>query len=173
MLPIEYRWLEKEPGPRMLLEALKLYGTEEVVGTFHNTEILDWADEIGCGKVYSNDEIPWCGLFVGVVAHRAGKPIPANPLWARNWNTWGEKCDAELGCVLVFGRDGGGHVGLYVGEDDQRYYVLGGNQGNKVCIKPIDKDRLLACRSLYAVGKPPNVRKIKLTKGGEPSRNEQ
>lgn len=28
-LPVQYAWLSKEPGPKMLLEALKLFGTIE------------------------------------------------------------------------------------------------------------------------------------------------
>ena len=35
-----------------------------------------------------------------------------------------------LGDILTFKRNGGGHVGLYVGEDKDCYHVLGGNQGN-------------------------------------------
>lgn len=36
-----------------------------------------------------------------------------------------------------------GHVGFYVGEDAKGYYVLGGNQGDKVSVVRIAKDRLL------------------------------
>ena len=32
MLPAQYRWLEAEPGPRMIAEALKQYGTLEAPG---------------------------------------------------------------------------------------------------------------------------------------------
>ena len=32
MLPAQYRWLEAEPGARMIAEALKQYGTLEAPG---------------------------------------------------------------------------------------------------------------------------------------------
>jgi len=156
----------------MLVEALKLYGVTEKQGDGDNPTILDWAGEVGLRETYQHDSIPWCGLFVAVVAKRAGKPLPANPLWARNWSHWGSLCQPELGAVLVFKRETGGHVGLYVGEDKQCFHVLGGNQGDKVCITRIEKDRLLGARCMYKV-KPANIRPITLRNdGGEISRNE-
>lgn len=162
----------QEHAPRMLVEGLKLLGITEIVGNEDNPEILGWADELEIRSAYQHDSIPWCGLFVGIVAMRAGKPVPKNPLWARNWAKWGEPCTPELGCVLVFRRGDGGHVGLYVGEDAEHYYVLGGNQSDRVCITRIKKDRLLAARNLYAIGKPKNVRQVTLKTGGEISKNE-
>lgn len=167
-----YAWLADEHSPRMLVEALKLYGIKEVVGEKHNQTILDWADEVGVGNLYQADEIPWCGLFVAVVAKRGGKAVPTSPLWARNWAKWGDACEPELGCVLVFSRESGGHVGLYVGEDSQCYHVLGGNQGNRVCITRIEKNRLIASRCSYKV-KPRNVRKIVIMAEGNVSTNEK
>lgn len=171
MLPDRYKFLDQEPGPRMLIEALKLFGTLERQGSANNQTILAWAAEIGAAG-YNADSIPWCGLFIGVVAKRSGKALPVNPLWARNWSRWGEMCAPELGAVLVFVRDGGGHVGLYVGEDSTHFHVLGGNQSDQVCIRRIEKDRLLASRCLYR-NKPANIRKIKLGGGGESSSNER
>jgi uncharacterized protein (TIGR02594 family) len=172
MLPKKYGFLLDEPGPRMLVEALKLYGITEKEGAANNTIILSWADEVGLLATYTADSIPWCGLFIGVVAKRSGKALPVNPLWARNWARWGEMCAPELGAVLVFVRDGGGHVGLYVGEDRTHFHVLGGNQSDQVCIRRIEKDRLLASRCLYR-NKPANIRRIKLGGGGESSSNER
>jgi hypothetical protein len=81
-----YEYLLKEPGPKMLKEALALFGTHEIVGKGDNQIILDWAKEVGLSKQYSNDDIPLCGLFIAVLAKRAGKALPtANPLWALNW----------------------------------------------------------------------------------------
>ena len=48
--------------------------------------------------------------------------------------------------MLVFERDGGGHVGFYVGEDGTHYHVLGGNQDDAVSIAKIAKSRLVASR---------------------------
>lgn len=168
-----YDWLLDEPAPRMLVEAMKLFGVAEIVGEQHNPTIINWAEECGLGDVYIADEIPWCGLFVMVVAKRSGKTtMPKVPLWARDWAKFGGSCEPELGAVLVFTRGAGGHVGLYVGEDDACFHVLGGNQGNRVCVSRISKDRLLACRAEYKIGKPANVRKIQLMSTGEVSVNE-
>lgn len=175
VLPKAYAWLAREPGPNMLAEALKLYGTRETSGPGNTPDIMAWARELGgsVARVYSADAIPWCGLFMAIVASRAGKPLPASPLWARAWATWGEKAPrAELGDVLVFVRKGGGHVGLYVGEDATAYHVLGGNQGDAVSITRIAKSRCIAARRLYAIGKPANVRRIRLSASGRLSTNE-
>jgi uncharacterized protein (TIGR02594 family) len=160
----------------MLVEMLKLYGTEEVVGAKDNPVILGWAREIGVA--YAHDSIAWCGLTVAVVAHRAGydsKPL-GNPLWARNWGTWGTPQKvAMLGDVLVFARPGGGgHVGIYVGEDTTHYHVLGGNQGDKVSIarkpkKSKDTPLLAIRRSPWRKGQPRNVRVVPLSAAGTPT----
>ena len=42
-LPKQYAWLDAEPGPRILVEALKTYGTIEKLGEGSNPSILAWA----------------------------------------------------------------------------------------------------------------------------------
>lgn len=172
-LPENYRFLLDEPAPRMLLESLKLYGTKEIVGNKDNPIIMQWAKETGLSGVYVHDETPWCGLVHAFICKQAGKLIVVGPLWALNWAKWGESvADPMLGDTLTFKRPGGGHVGLYVGEDKDAYHVLGGNQGNAHVIARIAKSRLYAARRLYQVGAPSNVRKIFLEKSGELSNNE-
>lgn len=166
----EYEWLLKEPGPKVLLEALKLHGTYEVPGEGDNPEILAWAKELGL-KQYTHDSIAWCGLFAAIIAKRAGKPVVKDPLWAANWLNFGKPCDPELGAFAIFRRDGGNHVAVYVGEDDSYYHVIGGNQKDSVCIVRIHKDRCRGFRALYNV-KPANVRKVILSSTGEVSTNE-
>ena len=172
-LPAQYAWLSAEDGPKMLVEALKLFGTLETPGTKDNPTILAWASEIGLAKTYSHDSIPWCGLFMGVIARRAGKDIPDSPLWALSWADFGKPAvKPMLGDVLTFKRNGGGHVALYVGEDSSAYHCLGGNQSDKVCFTRIAKSRLYkARRPLYNV-QPANVRKVGLASNGKLSTNE-
>ena len=165
-LPSNYEWLLKEPAPRMLLEALNLYGTKEKPGTANNDMILSWADELGI-KDYKADSIPWCGLFMAIVAKRAGKTVPANPLWARNWLKFGKPVTTiKLGDVLVFRRGSGGHVALYVGEDETHYHGLGGNQSDNTNIIRLNKKDLLGARSEYKIKQPSNCRKIQLAPSG-------
>lgn len=171
---MNYDWLKNEPGPKVIIEAMKLYGTKEVAGEQDNPVILDWAKEIGVASYYIDDSIPWCGLFAAVVVKRAGKMIVKRPLAAKSWVDFGtEQSIAMLGDVLVFQREGGGHVGFYVGEDADCYHVLGGNQGDQVKVSRIDKHRCIAIRrSTWSIKQPDNVRVIHLEATGEVSQNE-
>jgi uncharacterized protein (TIGR02594 family) len=171
-IPSAYSWLADEPGPRMLVEMLRLLGTVEAPGAADNPVILGWAQEIGVA--YAHDEIAWCGLTIAVAAKRAGweyRPH-GNPLWARNWADWGEPAagGAMLGDVLVFPRaGGGGHVAMYVGEDALAYHILGGNQGDRVSIARKSKAPILAIRRpSYPHMRPANVRKVMLSGTGVP-----
>ncbi len=172
-LPAQYAWLAKEPGPKMILEALKLFGTVEGPASKDNPTILAWAAEVGLANTYSHDSIPWCGLFAAIVAKRAGKDVVDSPLWALSWADFGKPApNPMLGDILTFKRTGGGHVGLYVGEDASAFHVLGGNQSDQVCITRILKSRLYrARRPIYNV-QPANVRKIVLASSGKISTNE-
>jgi len=137
----------KLEGVRVIEEGAKLIGTREIIGSKHNPVIIDWAKDLGLEKIYTNDEIPWCGLFVAYVVKQATFEPVKDPLWARNWNLFGTKQSvAMLGDILVFSRGTGGHVGLYVGEDNTCYHVLGGNQGDMVCITRILKSRCIGIR---------------------------
>lgn len=171
----QYEWLSKETAPRVIVEAVKLYGTKEIVGKQHSKEILSWAKELGLEKTYTNDEIPWCGLYTAIVIKRAGFEVVKNPLWARSWNDFGTKQSmAMLGDILVFTRPGGGgHVGFYVGEDKTCYHVLGGNQSNMVNTTRILKSRCIGIRRCdWKVAQPSNVRVIELAANGAVSTNE-
>ena len=78
-----------------------------------------------------------------------------------------------LGDVLTFKRDGGGHVGIYVGEDRTHYHVLGGNQSNQVNVMRIAKTRLhQARRTKWKIAQPANVRVVNLSSQGIISQNE-
>ena len=173
-----YTWLEKEPGPRILVEAVRLFGVAEVTGNGDNATILSWARELGLEKQYKHDETAWCGLFAAICAKRAGYAVPKTPLWALSWAKWGKQSDLPmLGDVLVFEREviqpktkkiqRFGHVGLYVGEDVRAFHVYGGNQGNRVCVTRVARGRLItARRSKWKLRQPPNVRRILLRAQG-------
>lgn len=170
-LPTKYRWLSAEHAPRMLVEALREFGTLETPGTRDNPKILAWAKECGLQYTYTKDSIPWCGLFMALVARRAQHRPVKSPLWALSWSTFGAAAaEPMLGDILTFTRKGGGHVGLYVGEDTTHYHVLGGNQSDKVTISRIEKKRMYqARRPMWKVKQPANVRKIILSAQGTPT----
>ena len=166
-IPAEYAWLEREGAPRMLVEALALYGTAEIKGNASNPTILAWAKEIGVSNAYTNENIPWCGLAMAVVAKRAGKEPPHDPLWALNWRNFGKSVPAPmLGDVLVFTRTGGGHVTMYIGESANDYHCLGGNQGDRVCIVREPKSRQHWARRPFYTTQPTNVRVVHLAATG-------
>lgn len=177
--PKGYEWLGNiGPLPLTIQAGLSFHGVQEVVGRGSNRTIIGWRDELNQAGVqivgYSDDDIPWCGLFAAIVAHRAGKRVVAQPLWARNWAKFGAAVpEAGLGDVLVFERPGGGgHVGFYVAEDATAYHVLGGNQGNRVSITRIAKNRAIARRRpIYRI-KPDSVKPYRVASGGALSENE-
>jgi|688.fasta_scaffold223874_3 uncharacterized protein (TIGR02594 family) len=92
-------------------------------------------------------KLPWCGDFVDTAIELAlpDEPRPGklgeNPYWALNWLLFGKACNPAYGAVVAFERPGGGHVGFLVGQDEKRFYVLGGNQGDTVSVTPIDRGR--------------------------------
>ena len=174
-LPPAYGWIDDlRPLPRMLEEARKLYGTFEVAGPGNNSAIMGWAKETGLAKVFTADSIPWCGLFMAVVAKRAGRPVVESPLWARNWAKFGIPADrAQLGDILVFRRaQSSGHVGLYVGEDYGAFHVLGGNQSDGVTITRIARDRCIAIRRPTYRKAPESAKSVQLAANGVLSTNE-
>lgn len=173
-IPQQYRWLNTIGTlPRMVDEALKLFGTIETPGSGNNPTIMAWAKETGLTAIYTADSVPWCGLFMATVAKRAAKNFPSSPLWALSWAKFGvEGGQPRLGDVLTFTRNGGGHVGLYVGEDKAAYHVLGGNQGDAVSFTRIDKARLYRVRRPAYNIAPPTVRPFVLQPTGGLSENE-
>ena len=172
-LPKVYQWLASEGAPRHLLKALELYGITEKVGAANNPVIMGWAKEVGLENVYKADSIPWCGLFMAIVVKRANRQPVKDPLWALNWNNFGVAVKQPmLGDILTFSRQGGGHVGVYVGEDNIAYHVLGGNQSDSVSVTRIGKDRLSQARRPAYNVQPINVRKIVLSSNGKLSTNE-
>lgn len=91
---------------------------------------------------------PWCGGAVAFWMSNAGLQTPKEWFRAKSWLDWGVKQRfPSVGSVVVFEREGGGHVGLVVGVDGAgRLLVLGGNQGDSVKISPFDKDRVAGYR---------------------------
>lgn len=168
-------FLKNEPAPKVFKIAYDLLGTREFIGSANNPIIITWAKELGLMKSYTADSIPWCGLFVAYCVDKAGFDVVKSPLWARNWANFGTKVKvAMLGDILTFVRDGGGHVGIYVGENKNNYFVLGGNQGDKVSIVEIAKNRCISKnRCNWKTKQPENIRQIFIDFQGEVSTNEK
>lgn len=127
-------------------EARKHIGLREIAGIGNEPKILQWWKAIKRGGIKS-DAVPWCAAFVGGCLEAVGI-VSSRYESAKSYLTWGDKLDTPIyGCIVVFSRDGGGHIGFVVGMDNKgRLMVLGGNQGDKVSIAPFDKSRVAGYR---------------------------
>ena len=134
---MEYPWIEA---------GRKLIGLEEIKGPQHNPEILQMWKDIKRGGI-KDDETPWCAAFVGAMLERAG--IQSSRFEsAKSYLNWGIKLEQPCyGCVAVFTRDGGGHVGFVVGITRiGNLLILGGNQSDAVNIKSFARNRVSGYR---------------------------
>jgi uncharacterized protein (TIGR02594 family) len=152
-IPKQYEWLLQIPVlPKMVAEGLKLLDqdTTEISGAKSNPVIMKLAKDAGVSDIYKNDDVPWCAVAQAAIAIRAGKEVPFSGwdrLRAASFTRFGiEVIKPVLGDTLVFTRQGGGHVGIYIAEDETTYHVMGGNQGNRYSITRILKSRLSGVR---------------------------
>ena len=131
--------------------ALGEYGITEIVGGKHNPEILKYFKEIGHEWV-KDDETSWCAAFVNWCAKMEGYEYTGK-LNARSFLDIGEKVEIpQMGDIVIFWRNQKdswqGHVALYVKQDRDNIWVLGGNQSNKVGVNAYPKSQLLGYRRL-------------------------
>lgn len=190
-IPTQYAYLRKDPlAPKMVQAALDLYGTHELAGGQNSATIIKWADEVAAatsskyadwaGDFYSSDSIPWCGLFVAVCAVRsAGGRADRLPehkyLSALEWKNWGVPVavkDAVVGDVVIFQRQGGGHVAIIVGEDATHFHILGGNQSDQVNIVRKAKGDAVAVRRPKYQTMPTGARKVVVVASGQAAGSE-
>lgn len=128
--------------------AMQAFGWHE---TRDNAKLRKWlrSDNKTLGDP---DALPWCGDFIDTAIAIAlpKEPRPGalgeNPYWAQNWQLLGVPVGEVYGAIAVFKREGGGHVGIAVGQDATHIYVLGGNQGDAVNVTRIKREQLIALR---------------------------
>lgn len=154
-----------------ITEAKRHLGTKEIPGAKHEPKILAWWKAIKRGGI-KTDEVPWCAAFVGGCLEAVGI-VSSRYESAKSYLTWGQKLHAPLpGCVVVFSRDGGGHVAFVVGVDKSgNLMCLGGNQGNAVTIAAFSRDRAIGYR-WPAAAPLPRTTALPVMAGGTLSRNE-
>ncbi|WP_221932286.1 C40 family peptidase [Flavobacterium zepuense] len=180
MIAAKYQWVAQIPDlPKMVAEAFRLgkLNTTEIPGAKSNPVIMSLAKEAEVANIFTGDEVAWCAVAHTVLALRADKPVLFKGyarLRAASFLEFGQMISVPcLGDTLVFKREGGYHVGLYIGEDTTHYHVAGGNQSNQYNITRIDKKRLLqARRPYYTTGVPKSVKRLFLNATGEISKNE-
>ncbi|TAN51929.1 MAG: TIGR02594 family protein [Methylococcaceae bacterium] len=121
---------------------------KEIIGHKNNPRIVAYHDTVSLSA--NDDETPWCSSFVNYCVKEAGLE-GTNSAAALSWINWGKELDQPTtGCIVVLKRPESGptagHVGFYVGKTNSEIYLLGGNQGNKVCIAPVNKNRVINYR---------------------------
>lgn len=159
--------------PSWMFNARHYLGTAEIPGPKTSAVIGKWLHRLKAW--WNEDETPWCGTYVAAIMAEVDYSRPRHWYRARAWLDWGHKLDKPVpGCIVIFERKGGGHVGFVVGETkDGHLLVLGGNQGNRVSIAPFSKDRVLGYRWPISAGFP-RLRSLPiLASNGQPiSQNE-
>lgn len=163
-----------------LIEARRHIGQKEVPGPGVNAWLRDLWHGLPGGpwfwQHYGKDDskLPWCGAFMAGVFRKVGISLPARYASAAGWLEWGTRLDTPTrGCVVVFSRQGGGHVGIVVGRDQRdRLIVLGGNQGDAVTEAPFDRSRVTGFRWPPGVPVPTLATLPLITSNAASSRNE-
>jgi uncharacterized protein (TIGR02594 family) len=131
--------------PLWLLAARADIGQRESLGPNDSPWLRKVLGKLGAAWLLGQ---PWCGGAVAYWMEAVGIKPAKNWFRAKAWLDWGVPLNLPaLGCVVVFERKGGGHVGLVVGETpDGRLMVLGGNQGDAVNVAPFYRGRVLGYR---------------------------
>ena len=140
--------------PVWLQVARAYIGVREIPGAPTEPTIARWLTSLNAW--WTGDEVPWCGTFTAACLKEAGFPIAKNWMRAKAWLDWGLMLSGPcVGAVVVFERQGGGHVGFVVGRDTRgRLLVLGGNQGDQVKVSPFDIGRAVGYRWPEGVNHP-------------------
>lgn len=141
--------------PRWVTEGRKHIGLQELIGVENNPVIVQFWKDIKRGGI-KDDKTPWCAAFAGAMLERTGIRSTRFES-AKSYLSWGDKLDAPVpGCIVVFTRKGGGHVGFVVGKrPNGDLLVLGGNQGDAVNIRAFGTDRVTGYR--WPAGEPVNT----------------
>lgn len=85
---------------------------------------------------------PWSGLFMAFIFAQIGTEPPPNFLEPKAWVNFGTPiAEPAIGCIVVLspGTRDTPHVGIYLGEDANSYFLLGGNQNDTVCVTQAPK----------------------------------
>lgn len=144
--------------------AERFIGMTEVAGTASHPAILAM---LRLDQAWpESDEVPWCSAALNWWCWLLRLPR-SKDLRARSWLGVGRAvvvpalpdrlsqatCQAEVGFDAVIlwrgSREGtAGHVGLFAGWEGDQVLLLGGNQGDRVCVAPFPRERILGIRRL-------------------------
>lgn len=136
----------------LILEtAMAFLGERSIRGPEHNKSIVEFFISSGFPFI-KDDDTPWCSAFINFITMYLDLPS-SHSLLARSWEKIGvETTKPEIGDIVTFWRiskeSGFGHVGIYLGQDDNNIWVLGGNQNNMVGIDKYSKEFFTGFRNI-------------------------
>jgi uncharacterized protein (TIGR02594 family) len=133
--------------PKWMTIAEKSLGLREGHGAANNPIVVAFYADAGFPGV-RHDDTPWCAAFVGATLRRSGLRSSGS-LMARSYEDYGIRLKLpEYGCIGVKKRRGGaqwqGHVGFVVAASATTIWMLGGNQGDQVCIAAFPRSDFVA-----------------------------
>ncbi len=129
----------------------KEIGVKEFPGDADNPRIIEYHATTTYGS--KDDEVSWCSAFVNWCLENVGIEGTDN-VGARSWLNWGTTIKKPVpGCITVLWRESPdswkGHVGFYLADHPTHsnyILLLGGNQGDSVCVAAYEKTRILGFR---------------------------
>lgn len=129
----KYPWIEAAKGE---------LGVKEISGIYHQTRIVEYFRATTLGS--KEDEVPWCSAFVSWCLPNNG----TRSAWAKSYLKYGTSLEKpKYGCIVVFDRgESKGHVGFFMGAENGKLKILGGNQNDCVCIKEYPEEKVLSYR---------------------------
>lgn len=139
--------------------AAKFIGLAEIPGEKSNPAIVQFINEAATwlddGVKDVDGSIAWCGCFRGHIGILTGTGVPRSHYRANSWSTWGaavplKTSEWQLGDTVVLKRKGGHHVALFHSYDvgTGKLTLLGGNQGDKVCLAKFSLNDVVSVRRL-------------------------
>lgn len=132
--------------PPWLVTALGEVGISEVPGIVASPRIVEYHKATTLKA--TSDEVPWCAAFVNWCLQQNGIAGTRSAA-ARSFLELGVKTPPRLGAIVVLRRSSNpafGHVGFLLDNFGGLLQVLGGNQGNRVCIKSFGAASVLDLR---------------------------
>lgn len=133
--------------------AMRYVNAAEVPGASSNPAVLAM---LRLDNVWpTGDDVPWCSAFVNWIAWNLHIPR-SKKLNAKSWLDVGTPIhleDAVPGWdVVVLDRTDdptAGHVGFFARLENGTVWLLGGNQGDRVCVASFSASRVAGVRRLY------------------------
>lgn len=146
--------VEIDPNQALLLNMVaSYYGLTDIVGDSNNAQVLQFFTETDHPEI-TDDDMSWCSVYMSWCAKNVNLERSTS-LLARSWLEVGQIIDTpQPGDLVIFWREKQkswqGHVSIFLSEDPETHQIfcIGGNQDDKVCVKPYPAEQVLGYRRL-------------------------